>query len=340
MKSEIALVSSLPPSKCGVGTYAAEHLKHLHLHTPDATTCSPLADSDATHNFTLSTLGGVFKWYLFWRRAGFSSVYLHYVDGHYFPRPRSSWNRFLVRLLQSEALRQIALRSKDSNLIIHEMRYGAGLPAIFRWLRSRSLASFGEISFHTETMRTDCEKIYPAIKTSRIRIIDHTQFMRRKFSGSKSEARDELFISPEKVIFLCMGFILPSKGYQDAVEAFRIANLNDKAELHVVGSLQAETASGREFADHLAAQCEQVPGAILHEKFLSDEDFDRWLAAADALILPYTGIISSGVGARASLYGTPVIIRSLPNLSDQFPGSLLFRDVNDLSEVMKRFAFS
>ena len=62
------------------------------------------------------------------------------------------------------------------------------------------------------------------------------------------------------------------------------------------------------------------------------------LIAVDLLFLPYRGVASSGVGARAELYGCPIVIRALPNLTDQFPRASMFTESEKLLEIMKSYA--
>ena len=42
----------------------------------------------------------------------------------------------------------------------------------------------------------------------------------------------------------------------------------------------------------------QVPGIRLHLGYVSDEAFDRWIVAADTVVLPYRHIWSSSVAER------------------------------------------
>lgn len=49
----------------------------------------------------------------------------------------------------------------------------------------------------------------------------------------------------------------------------------------------------------------------LIEEYVSDEDFDMWIVAADVLLLPYRRAWSSGALARARLLGTRSIVSSV-----------------------------
>ena len=83
--------------------------------------------------------------------------------------------------------------------------------------------------------------------------------------------------------------------------------------------------------------CAATERATLTEGYVSDELFDRWTLAADAVVLPYREIWSSGVLERARLHGTPVIAADLPQLADQVPpGSSLFSGLDQLVDAMHR----
>ena len=79
--------------------------------------------------------------------------------------------------------------------------------------------------------------------------------------------------------------------------------------------------------DELAAAIRQTRGATLHDAYLSDEAFDLWLVAADAVVLPYRQIWSSGVMERAALYSRLVIATRVGGLGEQAPtGTVLVDD--------------
>ncbi len=63
--------------------------------------------------------------------------------------------------------------------------------------------------------------------------------------------------------------------------------------------------------------CERTPGVTLVERWLDDEEFDRWIRAADAVVLPYRRAWSSGVLARAHALGTPAVVADVGGLAEQ-----------------------
>src|SRR3546814_3813969 len=60
--------------------------------------------------------------------------------------------------------------------------------------------------------------------------------------------------------------------------------------------------------------------------YVSDEEFDRWLVAADCLVLPYREIWSSSVIERAGIYGVPVIATDVGGLAAQGIGRASSRE--------------
>src|SRR5439155_159192 len=77
----------------------------------------------------------------------------------------------------------------------------------------------------------------------------------------------------------------------------------------------------------------------IHERYVSDEEFDRWIVAADVVVLPYRHIWSSGVMERAALYDRPVIATRVGGLEAQArPGTMIVDDDEELARAMQRFA--
>lgn len=133
---------------------------------------------------------------------------------------------------------------------------------------------------------------------------------------------------------LCIGELRPNKGIEIAVEA---AGRSGEM-LHVVGRKVEE-----DYYDILADLAGQYPSVTLTAQFLSAAEFDQAVAAADCVLLPYVQFdAQSGVLAKASAFGVPVILSDLPSLREQVrdeddavlvaPG-----DVDALTQAVKSF---
>jgi glycosyltransferase involved in cell wall biosynthesis len=153
-------------------------------------------------------------------------------------------------------------------------------------------------------------------------------------------ARRQLHVPSEGTVFVCAGFIQPSKGFDRAVDAFERASAGAAApvpRLYVVGSVREPTAENRAYADALAERCDAVAGAALVEGFVDDAGFDLWISAADWVVLPYRRAFSSGVLARAHALGRPSLVSPVGGLSEQAgPSDVVVGDDEELVAAIRR----
>jgi len=165
----------------------------------------------------------------------------------------------------------------------------------------------------------------------------HTGF--HKFRDiSRQAAREELRLRPDDSIFLCIGFIQRHKGFDRAIKAFEKASLK-RAHLYVVGSLRLENQETIEYLAEVRSLTRASPKVHLHERFLTDEEFDTWIIACDWVVLPYREIWSSSVAARARLFQRPAILSTVGGLPEQgADGDLFFKDDEELEQVFRRAA--
>jgi glycosyltransferase involved in cell wall biosynthesis len=195
------------------------------------------------------------------------------------------------------------------------------------------------ITVHTETERTLFASAY-GIDAARVEVIDHGAHFARRYRGSRSDARALLGLSEDGFHAVSIGFLQPHKGFDRAVDAFVASGLAERgAHLHIVGSVRTSEPHFMGWADQLEARCAQTPGVTMHRGFVSDQRFDAWLAAADAVVLPYRMIWSSGVMERARLFDVPVIATRVGGVADQAPpGTVLVADDHDLATALSAAA--
>src|SRR5690606_20462877 len=123
-------------------------------------------------------------------------------------------------------------------------------------------------------------------------LIAHGADFRPHTQMTRETARASLGIPADDFVFLAIGFIQPSKGFDRAVEAFDGLAVAG-ARLDVVGSVRTDDPDIVRHARDLADLADGVDGATLHQGYVSDELFDRWIVAADVVVLPYRNIWSS-----------------------------------------------
>jgi glycosyltransferase involved in cell wall biosynthesis len=144
-----------------------------------------------------------------------------------------------------------------------------------------------------------------------------------------------LGVGSDEHLFLCAGFLHPAKGFERAVRAFNQAG--SPGRLVVVGSVRQPTPEALSYVRTLRELCEQTSGVTLIEGYVSDEGFDTWIAAADALVLPYRRAWSSGALARAQKLGTPAFVAAVGGMEEQAgPEDAVFRTDRELVELLRQ----
>jgi glycosyltransferase involved in cell wall biosynthesis len=80
-----------------------------------------------------------------------------------------------------------------------------------------------------------------------------------------------------------------------------------------------------------------IDGVRLIERYVDDDELDAWVAAADAVVLPYRRSWSSGMLARAQAIGTPAVVTAVGGLPEQASASdHVVRDDEELAAVLAR----
>jgi glycosyltransferase involved in cell wall biosynthesis len=321
----ILVISSYPPRHCGIGAYARDQVARLRAEGDHVTVLSPL---DGEGDVRAEFLGGAaFVTARLTAKPGrFDSVILHFQPALYYP-PRdpvrkvlASWR--LLRLVRS-------LRARLA-IVIHE----ADRPIRWRpdYLLLRLAFRGGAIlRFHTEAERAAFEDAYAM--RARAEIIEHRVSPVGARAGGQS-ARERLGLSgAPRPVFVCAGFVQPSKGFDRAVRAFAQAG---GGSLYLVGSPREQTPENLAYAEDVRSLAGSVEGVTLIDRFPSDEEFDDWVSAADWLVLPYRVSWSSGVLARAHALGTPAIVAAVGGLADQAgPEDVVIRSDDELVAALR-----
>jgi glycosyltransferase involved in cell wall biosynthesis len=318
------VVSSYPPRHCGIGSYARDQVARLRADGHHVTVLSP---PDGHGDVRAPFLGG--KAFAVAARMGsarrFDSVIVHFQPALYYP-PRAP----LSKVLASVRLLWLAVRTTDRlEIVMHE----ADPPV--RWRPDYSLLRLAlrltpKVRFHTDAERAAFERAY-GIRV-RSELLDHRVSPVAGASGAEARGRLGLDASGGPV-FVCAGFLQPSKGFDRAVRAFSGAH---GGRLFVVGSVRDPTPENEAHVHELRRLVQDVPGATLVEGFVTDEEFDLWVAAADWVVLPYRRAFSSGVLARAHALGTPAIVSAEGGLAEQAgPLDVVVDDDEELGAALR-----
>jgi glycosyltransferase involved in cell wall biosynthesis len=332
-------VTPFPPTHCGIGVYASQSVQQLRESGNLVDVLSPdgLGDVD-------------FAWNL---RGGSKVLKLARLLPFYdYVVIQYNWEFFYNGLLD-EVHRWDYLRTTLSFIILwilgrrkievigHEIPYLSRTSRLsfkfrlFRW----KWKLVPRLILHTTREREKLLGHYGfSAKPDQIEIRPHHAAFHKFRDISRDAARDELGLPLDDKIFLCIGFIQWHKGFDRAIRAFEKASLK-RAHLYVVGSLRLAYRDTIEYLAELRSLARTSPKVHLHERFLTDEEFDTWIIACDWVVLPYREIWSSSVAARARLFHRPAILSSVGGLPEQgADGDLFFNDDEELEQVFRQAA--
>ena len=327
----ILFVSPYPPARDGLANYASQVVADLRASGATVDVLSP-QPSAAAFSADLRTGAGLLRIARLGR--GYDRVILQFNPEIFFHGMEPV--RFLRGWL---GLRALLETCTNIEVVAHETPYRddgrAGTARMRLW---KSLwRKPAKILVHTETERQLMQEVFD-VPAARLEILDHGASFRRRTAASRAEARQSLGIDDRAFTFLCAGFLQPHKGFDRAAAAMRA--FEDKhLRLDIVGEVRVWTREHKEYVDLLRMQAESDKRVHVHEGYVSDEEFDRWIVASDVVVLPYREIWSSGVAERAALYERPVIVTDVGGLADQVePPSRVVHDEAGLVTAMSEMA--
>jgi glycosyltransferase involved in cell wall biosynthesis len=317
----LLMVTPYPPLRDGIAAYAVQSVARLRAAGVDVEVLSP-DPSAAHHHLDLRGRRGPLA--LARRIRDYDKVVVQFHPDVFFPVPCDKW-RFVATCAGLEAVFRTA---RDLEVRVHEADYlsGRGGGVAARAAR-RMWGAAPRVVVHSEAERQAfCDGFGMACE--RVEVVDHGADFVRYTTADRAEARLALGIPDDQFMFLSIGFIQPHKGFDRAVRAF--AGLGAQGcRLDIVGSVRVEEQAYLDYHDELTRLAAGTPGASVHTRWLSDEEFDRWLVASDAVVLPYRTIWSSSVLERAALYGRPVIVTAVGGLQGQSAGRAVVVEDDD-----------
>jgi glycosyltransferase involved in cell wall biosynthesis len=119
---------------------------------------------------------------------------------------------------------------------------------------------------------------------------------------TEREARDALDIDQSATVFLFFGLIRRYKGVFDLVDAFRAASLPD-SRLVIVGNPATDTL--RAELRLATAADDRIRGIY---EFVPDDEIQTYMNAADAVVLPFRRVTTSGSAVLAMSFGNAIVV--------------------------------
>ena len=324
-------MSSYLPERCGIAKYAWQLAEHLRRQGHVVNVLAPPGSMSDFCEPLKGKLGPlkVLKYAFF-----YDKVLLNFHESFFYQS--GVLNRAFTHL--SFAL--LFLLARNLEVICHEYPKLEGR-GLLGWLDRKVLKLIWSLAprvvFHTERELSGFSKLF-GVPRERLGLRRHGESFMRFAAAGKLEARRKLSLSPSDFILLCIGFIQPHKGFDRVVKAFKKVK-SSRVKLYIVGSIRLFTREYIEYLRELRRLASECSGVHLVYRYISDEEFDLWIASSDVVVLPYREIWSSGVLERAKLYGKPVIASDVGGVADQLSSSdYLFKSDEELEELLQELA--
>jgi len=146
----------------------------------------------------------------------------------------------------------------------------------------------------------------PPSARERIDVIPHGHYLDNyPAEMSQREARESLGIDESDTVFLFFGMIRRYKGVPDLVDAYEAASLPEST-LLIAGNPDTEALQAE--LDRKTAGATDIVTAY---EFITSEEIQRYMNAADAVVLPFRRITTSGTAILAMTFGKPLVVPPL-----------------------------
>jgi glycosyltransferase involved in cell wall biosynthesis len=327
------MVSSYAPMKCGIGAYALQMVKKIQNQGNSVKILSP---PEGGGDFRANLKGGFNLLKLIRFGFSFDKIIIQYHESFYYDE-KTVKNLFSLFATHISFILIFFIFRSRIELILHEFPRSYPLKLDYfceklKWLLCP------KIVFHTKKEVADFEALFFKIPSSHIEIRSPSAYFFKFRNISQKEARIELKIPLTDVMFLCIGFIQPHKGFDRAALVF--GNIkNTKMHLYIVGDLRLQWENYQQYFTRLKNIAENCANVHLVVKYPTDEEFDTWISASDVVITPYREIWSSSVVGRAKIFNKPVIASNIGALSEQISQKdLLFNTDEELEMIIQDFA--
>jgi glycosyltransferase involved in cell wall biosynthesis len=149
--------------------------------------------------------------------------------------------------------------------------------------------------------------------SARVIVIEHGNFLDYyPRHGSRAEARHRLGLPDAAFVFLFIGNCRRYKNVHELVDCFQKQASAGDARLLIAG--KCPDGSYRSEIDELIRRDPRFISFEPH--FIPDQDLQYYLRAADAVVLPFKDVLTSGSAILALSFGRPVVAPRLGYLAD------------------------
>lgn len=330
----MAFVAPMPPIRSGIADYSAQLIPALSKHYSIDVIVDQVEIDDTS---VLSCCGIRSKKYFLENHTTYDRILYHVGN--------SVYHHYILDLLNKVTGIVVLHDFYLGGLLSHmcNSRVGAGPDGLWEYLLYRnsgyslvldfisdldmvrianenplcitSLQLARQVIVHSQTTKTDLEKIYPGPLSKRSRVVPLVRKSKRKMS--KSTAKQRLGLDPNRIIIASFGIVSNVKAHDRILESVIALNELDRKKLQLI--FVGADANMWEGCD------DSIGKDLLKENFkitgwVSNEEYHMYLSACDIAIQLRVG--DRGETSAAVLdcisYGIPTIVNRIGALND-FP---------------------
>ncbi len=237
-----------------------------------------------------------------WRNARAGDwAHLHWPSFHYAGEKRLlpllwAFARFAALLLLIR-IRGAKLAWTAHNLLPHDRSRIPSLDVLARRLVIR-LSTF--VFVHGPAASRIVVERFPEA-ASKVVVIPHGHWIGKyPTDKTKRQTRAELNLADEDFVFLFFGICKPYKNLELLVEAFR--GLEREAVLVIAGNFHSQS-----YRERIIEMARGNPRIRVHPGLVQDWDVQTYLLACDAIVAPYSEVLTSGTAMLAMSFGHPLV---------------------------------
>jgi len=120
---------------------------------------------------------------------------------------------------------------------------------------------------------------------------------------SRADARHDLALLPDELVYLVLGAIRPYKGLPELLDAWATLPPDRPRRLVIAGA-----PSDQPGIEELIERAALAPGVLLDARKIPAPEMQTFLRAADLAVLPYRQALNSGALMLALTFGLPAIV--------------------------------
>ena len=237
---------------------------------------------------------------------------------------------FIIELLILKLFR-VKIVWTVHNITNHEEKFRS-MELFFSKILSRLC---DKIIVHSPAAKKKVIEVYGANRNFSIVVIPLGNYINSyKNVVNKSEARNQLKIGIENLVYLYFGQIRPYKGIPELVEAFKKLNC-PQAKLLIAGK-----PLNNEIAYDILKRCEENENIEIFFEFIPADEIQTYMNAADVVVLPYRDFLTSAAVILAMSFGKPIIVPAIGCMLDilDIKGSIMYNPLEkeSLLKAMKK----